>query len=207
MRISIPLNIPKETRITLQRFAAALDKDKIPTFASMHLTDLTASRLVASDADKVLESIDLVNWIAGTANEIDITDDGDGSVTIGIVDPLIVGKGGTGAASLTDHSLLVGSGTDAITALGAATNGQIPIGSTGNDPVLAAITGTANQITVTNAAGSITLSLPQNIHSAATPTFAGATFTGFSGLIHATAGVLSAGSLYVSEYGALFISD
>jgi len=95
----------------------------------------------------------------------------------------------------------------AVTALGAATNGQIPIGSTGNDPVLAAITGTANQITVTNAAGSITLSLPQNIHSAATPTFAGATFTGFSGLIHATAGVLSAGSLYVSEYGALFISD
>ena len=49
---------------------------------------------------------------------------------------LPVGSGGTGASSLTDGGILLGSGTGAITALGQATNDQIPIGSTGADPVL-----------------------------------------------------------------------
>src|SRR3990167_5407379 len=41
------------------------------------------------------------------------------------------------------------------------------------------IAGTANQvITADDGDGTITLSLPQNIHTAATPQFAGATFTG-----------------------------
>ncbi len=35
------------------------------------------------------------------------------------------------------------------------------------------VTGTANQVTVTHGVGSITLSLPQNIHTAATPQFGG----------------------------------
>jgi hypothetical protein len=60
-----------------------------------------------------------------------------------------------------------------ITSLGAASDGELPIGSTGNPPVLATLTGTANQITVTNAAGSITLSTPQDIHTGALPTFSG----------------------------------
>jgi len=130
-----------------------------PSFGSIELQDATASRLVATDADKKLSSSDLFAWVAGTANEINVADDGDGTVTIGIVDPLVVGKGGTGVATLTDHGILLGSGTGAVTPLGAATNGQIPIGSTGADPVLATLTGTANQIAVANAAGSITLSV------------------------------------------------
>jgi hypothetical protein len=139
-----------------------------PTFADLTLTNLTASRLVYTDANKQLESVsDLTSWIAGAANEIDIADDGDGTITIGIVDPLAVNKGGTGAATLTDHGILLGSGTGAITPLGVATNGQLPIGSTGADPTIAALTGTANQITVTNGAGSITLSTPQNIDTGA----------------------------------------
>lgn len=135
-----------------------------PHLADIKLDNATASRLLSTDASKVTESVtDLTNWIAGTANEINVADDGDGTITIGIVDPLVVAKGGTGAATLTDHSLLVGSGTDAVTALGAATNGQLPIGSTGADPVLAGITGTANHITVTNGAGSITLDVDDGI--------------------------------------------
>lgn len=63
----------------------------------------------------------------------------------------------------TNHGILLGSGASAITPLGVATHGQLPIGSTGADPVLAPITGTTNQITVTNAAGSITLSIPANL--------------------------------------------
>ena len=142
------------------------------TFNSLTLTSLTASRLTATDGDKLLESTNASDWVAGTENEVDIADDGDGSITIGLVNPLIVGKGGTGVATLTDHSILLGSGTDPVTALGAATNGQIPVGSTGADPVLATLTGTADAISVTNGAGSITLDLDGSIAdiAALTPT-------------------------------------
>jgi hypothetical protein len=69
---------------------------------------------------------------------------------------LVVANGGTGRATLTNHGLLVGAGTAAITQLANATNGQLPIGSTGADPVLATITA-GTGITVTNGAGSITI--------------------------------------------------
>jgi len=65
-----------------------------------------------------------------------------------------VSKGGTGANTLTQNSLLLGNGTSAVSALGAATNGQIPIGSTGNAPVLGTITAGAG-VTITNGAGTI----------------------------------------------------
>lgn len=64
------------------------------------------------------------------------------------------------------------------------------------------ISGTANQITVTHGANSIALSAPQNIHSAATPTFAGMTLTAFSGVVKATAGVLSAATLVNADVDA-----
>jgi hypothetical protein len=56
-------------------------------------------------------------------------------------------------------------------------NGQLLIGSAGAAPVAASITGTANQVNVANGAGAIVLSTPQNIHTAATPTFAAETLT------------------------------
>jgi len=75
-----------------------------------------------------------------------------------------VASGGTGANTLTDHGILLGSGVGSITPLGAATNGQLPIGSTGADPVLAVITeGTG--IDVANGAGSITISLANTLYS------------------------------------------
>ena len=77
-------------------------------------------------------------------------------------DTVPVADGGTGAATLTDGGILLGSGTGAITALGAATNGQIPIGDGTTDPVLATLTGTANEITVTNGAGTITIDIPND---------------------------------------------
>lgn len=57
----------------------------------------------------------------------------------------------------TSNGLAYGAGTTAaISWLGAATNGQLPIGSTGNAPVLATLTA-GSGITITNAAGSITI--------------------------------------------------
>ena len=43
------------------------------------------------------------------------------------------------------------------------TNGQLLVGVSSGPPVAASITGTANEITVTNGPGSITLSTPQPI--------------------------------------------
>ncbi len=75
---------------------------------------------------------------------------------------------GTGVVTLST-ALGVASGGTGITTT--PSNGFIPIGN-GTNYVAAAITGTANQVTVTNASGSITLSLPQSINTTATPQFA-----------------------------------
>ncbi|MFA5382526.1 MAG: right-handed parallel beta-helix repeat-containing protein [Candidatus Micrarchaeia archaeon] len=95
-----------------------------------------------------------------------LTDIADGTITENLVNtanPWDVNEGGTGANTLTDGGILLGSGTGAITALGAATNGQIPIGDGTTDPVLATITGTTAEVTVTNGAGTITLSIPATV--------------------------------------------
>ncbi len=86
-----------------------------------------------------------------TANNINTV--GTGSITV-------VGVPGTSTLTaqltgLTNHSLLVGAGTATITNLGVATNGQLPIGSTGADPVLALPTSTGGTITITAGAGTL----------------------------------------------------
>ncbi|MFH0959648.1 MAG: hypothetical protein V1897_13190 [Pseudomonadota bacterium] len=54
-----------------------------PTYVSVTVTDLDGSRLVASSAGSVLESVaNLASWIAGTADEVTVTNDGDGTVTL-----------------------------------------------------------------------------------------------------------------------------
>src|SRR4051812_25040211 len=50
-------------------------------------------------------------------------------------------------------------------------NGQFLIGRTGNTPIAANITGTSNQINVSNGSGTITLSTPQDIAAASSPGF------------------------------------
>lgn len=79
-----------------------------------------------------------------------------GSSSQPIFGTAVVAGGGTGAVSFTAHSLLLGQGTSAVTALGGATNGQIPIGSTGADPTLATLSA-GSGVTITNGAGSITI--------------------------------------------------
>lgn len=59
----------------------------------------------------------------------------------------------------------------------AVADGELLIGSTGNVPVKTTLTGTSNQVVVTNGSGSITLSTPQNIAATSTPTFAALTLT------------------------------
>lgn len=86
------------------------------------------------------------------------------------ISPQPVDEGGTGASTLTDHGVLVGSGTSAITPLSAATNGQLLIGSTGADPSVAAPTSSDSLLTVTGGAGTLDLTANQAVAASSTLT-------------------------------------
>lgn len=55
--------------------------------------------------------------------------------------PINVGKGGTGASTLTDHGVLVGSGTSSVTALAVGASTQLLVANTGADPAFATSAG------------------------------------------------------------------
>jgi len=66
-----------------RRISKELGYTAIPNFKSITLSDLVASRLVATDSGTVFESVsDLTAWIAGTSNQIIVTTDGDGTLTL-----------------------------------------------------------------------------------------------------------------------------
>jgi hypothetical protein len=90
---------------------------------------------------------------------------------------LPVANGGTGNGSFTDGQLLIGK-------------------TTGNTLAKATLSGTANQIIVTNGSGSITLSTPQSIAATNSPTFAGLTLT-------AALSIASGGTGEATGYAAL----
>lgn len=91
------------------------------------------------------------------------------SGTITLTGTLNVANGGTGQFELTDGGILLGSGTSAITATAQPTDGQLLIGSTGTDPVLATLTDGAG-ITITEGAGTITVASSITQSTGADPT-------------------------------------
>jgi hypothetical protein len=72
--------------------------------------------------------------------------------------------------ALAPESLLMTDPSSTVTTL-TLNDGQIPIGATSGLPQAATLTGTTNQVNVTNGAGSITLSTPQDIATTSTPQF------------------------------------
>lgn len=101
-----------------------------------------------------------------------------GTITAGTWNGTAVGTayGGTGLTSIGTANQVLGTNNAA------------------NGLEYKSILGTTNQVTVTHAANSITLSTPQNIHTAATPTFAGMTLSGLTAgsvLFAGTSGVVS----------------
>jgi len=111
-----------------------------------------------TQASSTLFSVTNTAYFGGTATS---TFGSTGELTL-VVD-LTVPNGGTGASTFTDGGILLGSGAGAFTVLGAAANGQIPIGDGATDPVLATLTATANETEITNGAGSITIGLPDAV--------------------------------------------
>ena len=69
---------------------------------------------------------------------------------------LSVVRGGTGANTFTNHGILIGNATNAVSATAELANGELLIGSTGNAPVPATLTAGTN-VTITPTAGAITI--------------------------------------------------
>ncbi len=145
-----------------------------PTFAQVTVSGgLTATGAMACDSTLDVDG----NFYWGAATFRSTGTASDGTISFGgaltLATDLAVTEGGTGASTLTDGGILLGNGTGAIEALGVATNGQVPMGDGTTSPVLAAPTGTANQITVTLGAASQAYSIPSTFTMpASTPTFA-----------------------------------
>jgi hypothetical protein len=113
------------------------------------LTVATASNNITLQVNEA--NIDLNNCDNSTSGFISSAD-----LTSDVTGILPVANGGTGVNSLTSNSLILGNGGSALSSLGAATNGQIPIGRTGLSPVLGTLTAGTN-VSITNGSGSITI--------------------------------------------------
>lgn len=171
-----------------------------PTFLDLTLSGLTARSFLYSGVGGAIDAtaaptngqlligstgaIPVAAALTGTANQITVTN-GPGSITLSLPQNIAVGSSPTFAgltlSGLTANAFTYSGTGSALASTAAPTNGQLLIGSTGVAPVAAALTGTANQVIVTNGAGSITLSLPQNIATTSNVTFGSVTSTGAFG--------------------------
>lgn len=89
----------------------------------------------------------------------------------------VSGQSDVVADSSTDIlNLAAGTGISVTTN---ATTDTITFANTG----VTSLAGTTNQVSVSGSTGAVTLSLPQNIHTSASPTFGGATFTSGTGRV------------------------
>ncbi|NYT19239.1 MAG: hypothetical protein GKC08_02980 [Methanosarcinales archaeon] len=115
---------------------------------------------ISGDSGTASPSAGTITIAGGTG----ITTAGSGStLTITLNTPVTVSNGGTGVATLVDGGILLGSGTSAVTVTAQPTNGQLLIGSTGADPVLASLTAPAAGLTITGSAGTITFALADDL--------------------------------------------
>jgi hypothetical protein len=71
--------------------------------------------------------------------------------------PQVVNAGGTGQLSLTNHGVLVGAATSAITQLSVGSNGQVLIGATTADPAFATLSSSDSSISFTTGANTLSL--------------------------------------------------
>ena len=81
----------------------------------LRLNVLTATKLIANNANKELVSTNLSAWVDGTALQITITDDGDGTITISIPAPFRVPATGANYIQFAANGLVSLSGTARVT--------------------------------------------------------------------------------------------
>jgi len=91
---------------------------------------------------------------------------------------LLVANGGTGAATLPIHQVLLGNGTSAIASVSLGA-GQVLIGTTSNSPAAATIS-SGTGVTVSSSSGTISVAIGQAVGTSDSPTFANITDSGLS---------------------------
>ncbi len=148
-----------------------------------------------------------------SANTITATLNGNATNVTGTVTET---HGGTSITSYTKGDILYASGANALSKRAIGNTGEV-LTVSGGVPVWSAVSGvgitsaigTANQILVNGDAnshtGAITLTLPQNINNAASPTFAGMTLSGLStiGVVHNSgAGAISTSLIVNADVAA-----
>lgn len=69
-------------RQALQDIVRRLGTSSTPTYSTLTLESLDASKLVQTDSDKALASADIYDFVAGTTNQINTDDDGDGTMAL-----------------------------------------------------------------------------------------------------------------------------
>ena len=122
---------------------------------------VAANRIVSTNTNKQMTNTDLIGWISGTGSQIDVTDDGVGGVVLSLPQGNFV----------DDSDITIGDMS--LTSLsGFATGRMTYVDNTGTintvNSLDAWIAGTNNQVIVTDDNdGTITLSLPQNVHTSA----------------------------------------
>lgn len=117
------------------------------------ITTSGAGNTITIDGSGMSAGIEILDGDTGSATGSTVTIAGGNNITTAASAATVT----IDVSGTTNNALQVGNATGSLTSLSVATNGQIPIGSTGVAPVIATITAGTN-VTVTNGAGSITIS-------------------------------------------------
>ncbi|KKR95567.1 MAG: hypothetical protein UU47_C0031G0001, partial [candidate division TM6 bacterium GW2011_GWE2_41_16] len=173
------LSLPQSVATTSTPTFAALLASSLDTAAVGTLTlggatanAITIGNTTSPTSVKALTSVGIVHTsAAGLLSSSAV------SLTADVSGVLPVANGGTNSSTALGNNRIMVSNTGSIVEATALTNGQLLIGSTGAAPVAANITGTTNRVTVTNGAGTISLSGPQDLAITSTPTFASETLS------------------------------
>jgi hypothetical protein len=140
------------TYLGVERFAGRLEFDT--DWTTRFLTPLEAAILTLTPAGAAtFANTLLVSGILSAGTTPTTLTDAAGKILSAALNTVAVAQGGLGITTTP-------------------ANGALPIGN-GTGYTSATITGTANQVTVTNGAGTITLSTPQSIATSSSPSFAG----------------------------------
>lgn len=194
------INSNNVTSVNALTGAVVLDTGNVAENGSLYFTDARARSAISgtggisyNNANGVIDCPTCVttsgngNIVTGTGLSLSGTLTGrligSGNVTFGVSSsvPTSVSNDTNITGSISSNTLTLGFTGQLSAARGgtgvngsAASNGQLLIGN-GSGYSLGTLTGTSNQVTVTNGAGTVTLSLPQGIATSSSPTFLGQT--------------------------------
>jgi len=198
-------DVANNAAISDTKLATISTAGKVANSATTATHNNTASAIVSRDGSG--------NFSAGT---ITATLNGNASNVTGIVQET---NGGTGASTYTKGDILYASAANTLSKRAIGNTGQVltinnngvPVWSALNGVGVTSATGTVNQVLVNGGSGSqitggITLSLPQDIHNGASPTFLGMTLSSMNtaGIVHnSSAGLLSSSLIVDADVSAL----